>query len=471
MNIILIVSDTFRRDHLGCYGNAWIRTPYLDRLAQQSIVIERCYAASFPTVPNRSDLLTGKYNFTYLGWRPLPQDEITLSQLLTSEGYVTAGIVDTPFYLRDGYGYDRGFLDFVWLRDQRSGKARNDVVYARRYEEDHFAATTMSVAEKWLELHRKDKFFLLVDTWDPHEPWDPPAHYVELYLDDYDGQPAPWPSYWYWKEAGLSEEDVKRAHAHYCAEITMVDRAIGRLLERIDSLGLIEDTAIIFTSDHGFYFGEHGIFGKGLYRSQHGFRVGPEITERGTLEFTFRCPETGRLTVGNAQWYRSPLYEEVTRIPLIIHLPQAEAKRIDALVSPPDLMPTILELAGVEVPETVQGHSLVPLLRDEHTKVHDFVVTSWPLHEEGAILKVVDDVGRSTTEVLPSTITNGEWTLLCSVQGQPVELYHTATDPEQRRNVFEGNEGVARKLHSEFVGFLEELGTADELLAQRRRLF
>ena len=112
MNIILIISDTFRRDHLGCYGNPWIHSPHLDRLAERSIVFERCYAGSFPTVPNRADVLTGKYNFTYLGWAPLPQSETTLPQILATAGYSTMGIADTPFYMRNGYGYDRGFADF-----------------------------------------------------------------------------------------------------------------------------------------------------------------------------------------------------------------------------------------------------------------------------------------------------------------------------------------------------------------------
>jgi len=471
MNVILIVSDTLRQDHLGCYGNRDIHTLHLDRLAEQSIVFDRCYAASFPTVPNRSDLLTGKYNFTYLGWAPLPQDEITLPQVLTREGYLTAGIADTPFYMRAGYGYDRGFEDFVFIRGQGSGQANRDLTRLRRYEEDYFAAVTMATAEKWLELHRKDEFFLLVDTWDPHEPWDPPAHYVELYLDDYDGQPSPWPPYWYWKEAGLSEEDVKRAHAHYCAEITMVDRAVGRLLERIESLGLMDHTAIFFTADHGFYFGEHGIFGKGLFRSEHGFRVGPDMRHRGQYSFTFKNPETGELTIGIAEWQRSPLYEETTRIPLIVYLPKTGAGRIDALVSSPDLMPTILELMNVEIPQTVQASSLVPLLKGEQTRVHDFVVTSWPLHQPGFKLRVVDDVERTAAEVLPSTITDGEWTLICSVKGEPVELYHMPSDPKQQQNVVEGNETAARKLHGKLITFLEAAGTDEAFLGPRRHLF
>jgi len=450
VNIVLIISDTFRRDHLGCYGNPWIHTPHLDRLAERSIVFDRCYAASFPTVPNRADVLTGKYSFTYLGWAPLPREEITLPQLLDEAGYSTMGIADTPFYVRNGYGYDRGFADFIFIRGQDySGPAHDDVVRNRCYEENYFAPATMSAAEKWLERHYEEKFFLLLDTWDPHEPWDPPDYYVDIYRKDQDKRPSPWPCYWSWKEAGLSEEDVRRAHAHYCGEVTMVDRWIGRLLERIESLGILEHTSIIFTSDHGHYFGEHGLFGKAMMRGEHDFYPA---------------------TVHAGSWYRSPLYQEVTRVPLLIYLPQAEATRIDALVSAPDLMPSILELAGLEIPEAVQGSSLVPLLHGKRDRIHDFVVTSWPLYNPGQPIRVVDDLERRVVEPLPSTITDGEWTLLYATEGEAVELYHTASDPLQEENVFEENETIARDLHARFVRFLEQMNTEEGRIAPRRRL-
>jgi arylsulfatase A-like enzyme len=449
MNFILIISDTFRRDHLGCYGNPWIHTPHLDRLAERSIVFDRYYAASFPTVPNRADVLTGRYNFTYLGWQPLPRSEITLPQILSAAGYSTMGIADTPFYMRNGYGYDRGFADFDFVRGQLYwAPAREDVIYGRRYEMDYFSPTTMAKAEQWLERHYKERFFLLIDTWDPHEPWDPPDYYAALY-PGYDGQPAHWPCYWDWEEAGLAEKDVKRAHAAYCGEITMVDRWVGRLLERVESLGLMEDTTIIFTSDHGHYFGEHGLFGKAMQKDEHGFNTD---------------------TFAPGQWYRSPLFDELTRVPLLISLPQRDPTRIDALVTPPDLMPTILELAGVEVPEVVQGFSLVPLLHRDLERVRDFVVTSWPLYNPGQKIRVVDDNERGVVEPLPSAITDGEWTLHYAIEGDPVERYHTASDPGQLENTFRKNESIAKDLHARFVEFLESMGTEDGRIAPRRRL-
>ena len=116
MNIILVISDTFRRDHLSCYGNQKIITPNLQHFSESALVFEDCYASSFPTVPARADIFTGRYTFTYLDWGPLPADEITLAQLLQNADYTTFGVADTPFLVRNGYGHDRGFQDFLHIR-------------------------------------------------------------------------------------------------------------------------------------------------------------------------------------------------------------------------------------------------------------------------------------------------------------------------------------------------------------------
>ena len=363
MNSILIVSDTFRRDHLGCYGNQSVHTPCLDQFSQMGVKFNNCYATSFPTMPNRADLFTGKYTFTYLGWAPLPRKENILAQILRDAGYTTIGVADTPFLMRNGYGYDRGFKDFVRVSGQGGERAR--INSERRSEEDFCAPKTMITAEKCLEYYYKEKFFLYVDTWDPHEPWNPPHWYVQQYYPDYDGQLVS-PPYWDWKDSGLKQNDVELAHACYCGEITMVDRWVGKLLNKIKCLGILEDTVIIFTSDHGFYFGEHGYLGKSRQKSR----------------------KTG------GQWYRSPLYQEITRIPLLFYLPGVKPTETTAMVSSVDIMPTILELAGVSTPDTVEGKSLVPVLKGEKEKGRDFVVTSLPLYNVGENTRIVDDWER-----------------------------------------------------------------------------
>jgi arylsulfatase A-like enzyme len=225
LNVVVIVTDTFRRDHLGAYGNPYIRTPHLDEFARSSVVFDRHTISSFPTMPARADILTGTFSYAHMGWEPLPRHLLTLPEVLSKAGYLTMGIVDTPFFIRNGFGYDRGFDDFVWVRGQGDDTRPHERADARgtwRSEEDRMVARTMTEAERWLERHYDERFFLYVDTWDPHEPWDAPDYYTAQYRDGYAGEQI-YPAYGKWREAGLSRDDVDLGHATYCGEVTMVD--------------------------------------------------------------------------------------------------------------------------------------------------------------------------------------------------------------------------------------------------------
>ena len=194
MNVIWIVADTFRRDHIGAYGNPTIRTPSLDGLAAGAVRFDRHYSAGFPTMPTRADHQTGRWTMSFMGWQPLPPDVTTLAEILAGHGLHTAAAVDTPYYLRDGMNYDRGFQSFfmnrgqdtLWSMIPQSGYHHEslDVREAWRYESDRNAPSTFMTAIRWLQRHYKEDFFLYVDTWDPHEPWDAPPYYTELYWPD-----------------------------------------------------------------------------------------------------------------------------------------------------------------------------------------------------------------------------------------------------------------------------------------------
>ena len=107
MNIVLIMSDTFRADYLGCYGNKWVKTPYLDTLARKSAIFDRAYTASFPTVPNRMDLATGRFTFPYREWQPLPKDEIVISEMLKSRRFQPGMDINPLSLLRPATGAKR----------------------------------------------------------------------------------------------------------------------------------------------------------------------------------------------------------------------------------------------------------------------------------------------------------------------------------------------------------------------------
>jgi arylsulfatase A-like enzyme len=451
-NVVLIVSDTFRRDHLGCYAGhtgvraAAARTPHVDRLAARAAVFDHYYAAGFPTMPTRADHALGKWTFTFMGWEPLPRQEVPLSAILTQAGVRTLGVVDTPFYVQNGYGYDRGFQHFIELPTQPGRRNRTLQATPRTSEYDYCAPKTFFTAEQALERIYKDRFFLMVDTWDPHEPWDPPEWYVRPYQPDYDGRVVP-PPYNYYQKAGLTEADLATARACYAAECTMVDRWVGRLLERLESLGVAGETAVLFTTDHGFHFGEHGgLFGK-MIRHETWVQ-------------------------GQPAWARSPLYEEIAHIPLLVSVPGQAPRRVSRLTSAIDVMPTILDLLGVPAPPglALHGRSVLPALEGDTSPGRDMTVTTMPLANPGQEVRVVDSVLRRVMEFQPASISTPEWSLLYAGRAQPVELYHLPSDPGQATNVAEQHPGVVQDLHRAYVALLEETGTAEEYLAPRREL-
>ena len=374
MNVIWIVADTFRQDHIGAYGHPYIKTPALDALAAKSIRFAKHYAGGFPTMPTRADHATGRWTMSFMGWEPLPESTTTLAQLLARSGFHTAAVVDTPFYVRGGMNYDRGFETFFMYTGQEGSGTRvprrghhesRDLVASWRYESDRNAPQTFTRAMRWLERHYKEDFFLYVDTWDPHEPWDAPAYYTEQYLPNYNGEIVQ-PVYARWQDApGMTEELVKVAHATYCGEITMVDTWIAQLLGRVESMGLMENTAIVFTSDHGFYFGEHGgLFGK----------------------MTFGQRDDGnphQLGDQDARWAHSPLYEELVRIPLLVYLPGVDAGVYQGSTSVVDVMPTVLDFLGQEVPTEVDGVSLIRQAHDTSAPGREFVVSTHPIRQSG----------------------------------------------------------------------------------------
>jgi len=257
----------------------------------------------------------------------------------------------------------------------------------------------------------------------------------------------------------------------------MVDHWFGVLLDKLDELGMNEDTAVIFASDHGYLFGEHGMTGKAL------------LTE-----------------IGDAMYYEAiPMYNEIRRTPLLIRVPGQEGgKHIPALVQAPDLMPTLLELAGLVAtetvagraqiqalqcgvfytedwhfrPETIHGKSLVPLMRGETTKHRDIAVCSntiihhtpilakcaivtedgWCLHYAGHYPQQGSGAKMFISKLIDPS--------LARIPPSP-SLYYLPDDPQESRDLLESNRQLADEIHQRYVAWLTELGTPDEHLAGR----
>ena len=461
-NVVVIVADTFRRDHLGAYGNERVQTPFLDDFARSSVVFDNHVLSSFPTMPARADILTGTFSYTHMGWEPLPRNLLTLPEILSKAGYHTMGIVDTPFFVRNGFGYDRGFDDFVWVRGQGDDTRPHERADARstwRSEEDRMVARTMTEAERWLERHYDEQFFLYVDTWDPHEPWDAPDYYTAKYREDYAGEQI-YPAYGKYAEAGLTEDDVDLGHATYCGEVTMVDFWIGRLLAKLDALNLRENTLVFFTSDHGFYFGEHEYFGKAEWIHD------PEASVTESSLVPEWLTESWLLTV-----QRSPLYRELTNIPLMVRGPDLEPGRRSAMTTAPDLAPTIMQFAGLGgLPTTMTGESFLGVLAGNRDQHRPFVVSSWPLYlAEGEIVTAVDSRPRRIDDYMPITITTPERSVILGGPDDEPELYDLTSAPGEHKNLWGEPGGEGEVLCERAISFLESVGTPEAYLAPRRK--
>jgi arylsulfatase A-like enzyme len=503
MNIVLVVSDTFRYDNLSCYGPTQVKTPRLDQFAQEAFVFDNAYLGSYPTVPYRLDVMNGRFSFIDTAWCPLPPETVTLQQILSASGLTSMMIVDNPHLLESGFNYSRGFDGWEWIRGQetdfwktapkelelpkephkfRSMHATMEKILRNsawwQCEEDRYAPRTIKAACEWLDDNQdQDQFYLYIDLFDPHEPWDAPQKYIDMYDPSYEGEHIIYPQYNFWREF-LTEEELDHIRALYMAESTMVDHWFGVLLDKIEELGLTEDTAVIFVSDHGYLFGEHDILGKSLLPDDGRF-----------IEFI-------------------PLYDEIRRTPLLIRLPdQSGGQHISALAQGPDLMPTMLEMAGLIAteamggqaktqalqcgvfytetwefnPENIHGTSLMPLMRGETDRLRDIAVCSaslihhtpyvarsaivtedgWCLHYAGKYEKVQTDITSHIQQII------GPESARTSVAP---ELYYLPDDPREMNNVFDANESLAREIHERHVRWLEEAGTPDEHLAGRRHL-
>ena len=446
VNVILIISDSLRADYCGCYGNRWVRTPNIDALAASGALFNDCHSASFPTGPMRRDLHSGTYSFAYSAWQSAWQPRgKTLAELLQRRGYGTGLIGDTPSNASYGAGFDHFEIIPGQGGDPKPGgrtrplpadprKLRTPLRRLRailrtedtwRGEEDRFVAQTMRAGTRWLEAHRRGPrpLFLVLDTFDPHEPWNAPRHYLDLYDPDYAGDELFEPAY---EPAGYaSEAEVRHMRCLYAAEVTLVDHWVGYLLDALERLRIADSTVVILTSDHGFYHGEHGLIGKvQLTRSNHICR-------------------------------RYPLYRTITHVPLVMRGPGiASGRRVSGFCQPPDLMPTVLDSSGARIPASVQGASLRGLAEGGGKGVAESL-SSYTFLQDSEVRA-------------PSTLRTQEWCYVYGGDEAPSELFDLKRDPDERHNVIGKAVSQAQHMHRRYVEFLERIGCPRHYLDARR---
>ena len=451
MNVIVLISDTFRYDYLGCNGNTWICTPNLDRFARRAVSFDRHYLSSFPTIPNRTDLFTGRFSFPFHGWRPLDRDIPVLSTLFGEAGYSTQLIADTPHLMSRGHHFERGFDGAHWIRGQEGDRpllkgnlaprltvpadARTRVDEHMRgtrfgnlatlhtwtnrdwaWEEDRFCVRTARTVSRWLEEnHDAAPFLLWVDFFDVHEPWDPPEYLVRRYdSSGYGGPPQIHPNYG--PASAYSKKELANLRAHYAAEVHLVDKWIGHVLTKIGELDLWRDSIVVFTSDHGMLLGEHN--------------------------------RTGKSNIHPGDQRVWPLYRELAHIPLLITAPgAAEGSRVSQLTQSVDLLPTFLDLSGVDYQgPRLHGHALTPLLKAGSGR--------WPRR-----------FAFSSTFIRNGgpTVTDRNWTYIPHGEKEGrAELYNLRTDPGQRKNLVRRHPRVAARMERALREFLLRVDTPEE---------
>jgi arylsulfatase A-like enzyme len=358
-NAVVVLLDSLNRHMLGCYGGTEFDTPHLDALAARSLRFEKHYTGSLPCMPARHDLLCGALDFLWKPWGSIELWEEPITAVLRRSGVASMLISDHPHLFELGgenyhtdftaWDYQRGHEgdpwktrpDPSWIGAPDFGRGWTPYDNSRGWfsgEEDFPGPRTMAAAERWLdeEARHHERFFLLVDEFDPHEPFDSPEPYASRYDSEWEGAHLIWPPY---VDGGvrtgvLSEREARQIRACYGAKLTMIDHWLGRILGAMERRGLWDDTVLILCTDHGHYLGEKDVWGK------------PGV----------------------------PVQEPLGHIPLLVAWPGAPARTVPALTTTVDLFATLCDLFDVAVGQRTHGRSLLPLVRGETDRVRDWAL-------------------------------------------------------------------------------------------------
>ena len=406
-NVVLIVVDTLRADHLGCYGHTNDTSPRIDKLAADGVLFEREICSAIPTQPSFTTLFTGQHPITHGivghgGTAQLAKDAPYLSQFLLGSGYTTCAIDNL---IRERHWFGRGFEFYI------DPSVRRPLLLGVTCEELNARAIP------WLKAHANEQFFFFIHYWDPHWPLDPPQRYRHLF---YAGDPTDPDNHsldgWWKDPLGVLARDTwlrsrkgvitdaKYVEALYDQEIRHLDDGVAELLDALDQTGQADNTLVILTGDHGESMTEHGIF-----FSHHG------------------------------------LYDSTLHVPLIMKWPGkiAPGTRHRQLCQTIDVAPTIMDAAGLRIPKSFEGRSLWPLASGAsaeggHEKVVSLECTwkaQWSLRTDRYKF------------ILSRTPNSDE---------PPRELYDLKADPGETRNLVEEQRELAADMEADLERWIAE---------------
>ncbi|MDB5351306.1 MAG: Arylsulfatase [Planctomycetota bacterium] len=421
-NVLLLVLDTVRADHLSLHGYARDTSPNLARLAHDAVRFERARSTAPWTLPSHASMLTGRWpsELSTRVDRPLDATFPTLAEYLGSKGYATAGFVANTYYCNSIYGLDRGFAryeDFPEkdtvspvevIRSSALGRRVADVLRLNRRHLPGEKGTRKSAAEingdflNWASRQQGRPFFAFLNYYDAHDPYQPPDGAVRRFgmsarpeaerlaiLSEYarltSGKKRD-------RGVATSDEDVIRQSREVLLDsyddcIASLDAELGRLFAELDRRGLRDDTIIVLTSDHGEHFGEHDLFGHGV-----------------------------------------SLYEPEVHVPLLIFAPGVPRGRtMEAPVSLRDIPSTLVDMIGVGTDHPFPGHSLAAHWSGK------------PVAAVPILAEVEQQKKFAPSPLIPASlgplkaIVDGSWVYIRGVNGE--QLFNLATDPGQNRDL------------------------------------
>lgn len=372
--VILVSIDTLRADSLGCYNPKAKTTPELDRFAAKNVICKKVMSQSATTAPSHKSIFYSLYPSVHkTSIRAIPREfNRSPIEVIRSHGYRTAAFTGGG-QLSHAFGFARGFETY-WEPDT-----------------DPFVKHQLPEMEKaafnWLEQHSKDRFFLFLHTYEVHCPYNPPSEFFQKWAAWYDGplrKEICFPDFHLPRRP--SPIDYEFIRNLYSAEVNYVDGFMGLLFNKLKTLGIYEETLIVFLSDHGEGLGEHGY-------------------------------------VGHNQLNQVQLH-----VPLILHIPGIQATQIDAPLESVDVMPTIFELLKIQSDsDRFQGKSIVPLIRNP--KAFD---------KNRALISEERDQVR---------VRMGDFALVFSPNGRFTEqLFNLATDPLEMENIGVRNPEIIERL-------------------------
>ncbi len=411
-NVILIISDALRPDHLGCYGYGRETSPVMDSLAKEGILFKHCYSATSYTKSSVASILTSLYQSIHgmvKANHVLPESLTTLAEILRENGYITSAYVANP-QVTAKYNYDQGFDFFQDYRLPGEGKLYyiafkffdNIVLKFIWLVKKDFQCLPVVKKESdntkvisWLAKFRHKNFFMFIHYIDPHYPYQPPEPYDKIFPYPAGDKKLEWISL-------------------YDGEIRFVNEYLGELFEKLKSWQIYDNTIIIITADHGEAFGEHNFYD-----------------------------------------HANTLYQEEIKVPLIIKLNHSlpQGKVIESQVRSIDIMPTIFDVLGISYSGELEGKSLLPLIKnDKEAKVDDYIFVEED--SKGPFKKAI--------------IKNNEWKLIFAgdksalkdiMHKGHLELYNLKADPGESRNLVTQEQEILKEMSGVLEGYIKYCAT------------